>query len=531
MNLLDQPNKLQCYPLRNSVHITHIGHSSPIRSTFASPICQPTFPSTQLTTDHQIYSLNDPSLCLSSPLSSSSSSHSDRRLRFNSHFESGNLDSVYEIGLHIYHLILESDHNSKCNCQWFYFEVSNVHQKIVYTLILSGFHKSQKVYSNGSKVFWYSVKQSEETGISWSRGGRNYSFGMNSESIKGYSLQFQIEFPYDNDIIYISYGLPYTYTDLLSYIRSWKTIAPQILTVSTLCRSFLGKSVPLLTITRESSNPKQVIFLTARCHPGESNGSVVLHGFIDFLLSENSYTRDLLTNFVFRIVPMICVDGVMAGNYRICECGSDLNRMWSNPDEILNPTVWATKELLKEEPPQLYIDFHGHSRMNGTFAYGCPLESREKVFPKLISLLSDTFSFANCSFSIPPERKTASRCVVREELGVAESFCIETSFCGVNNGRFVQILYDEYLWKEVGRKICEAVYHLFTKQYSKLKIFAEKELIIETRKSTKEDGEKYKVGQMKQIIISKPTFNKQGFVISSKKQFGKSSLGLIRWRG
>jgi hypothetical protein len=45
---------------------------------------------------------------------------------------------------------------------------------------------------------------------------------------------------------------------------------------------------------------------------------------------------------------------------------------------------------MRARPPRVYVDFHGHSRMNGTFAYGCPpaddeMKGRERIFPKLIA--------------------------------------------------------------------------------------------------------------------------------------------------
>jgi hypothetical protein len=365
-------------------------------------------------------------------------------------------------------------------------------------------------------VFWYSERQAQHTGISWTRGGTNYSFGASN---RRYSLQFQIKFPYDSDTVYFSYGLPYTYSDLLRYIHQWSS--SPLFSVSTLCRSFGGRNCPLITISKGLNIGKSLIFLTARCHPGESNGSVILHGLIDFLLSGSPESQGLLSNFVVRIVPMVCIDGVIEGNYRICLCGSDLNRMWATPDEIQHPIVWATKALLKEQPPSLYIDFHGHSRMNGTFAYGCPHNGREKLFPKIISLLSDAFTLGNCAFSMPPARLTASRCVVREEMGVLESFCIESSFCGVSGGRLASILYDEYLWKELGAKIGEAAFHLLDGEPSRFRISAEKVLGLVPKKNNGEILEDEKSGKGIQAVISKPNL--------SKKQ--TSSLPAIRTVG
>jgi hypothetical protein len=430
------------------------------------------------------YSVNDPSFCIPAPLSAF-----DRRLRFDSRFESGNLDRAYQIGFDTYHLILEPDNNPNRSCQWFYFGISNIHKHTNYTFLVSGFHKPCGAHTNGAKGFWYSEKQAELGGVSWSRGGTNYAFGASVDSHHRWALEFQITFPSDNDTVYLSSALPYTFSDLLSYLRNWKMLSAELVTVTTLCRSFLGRSVPLLTIAQKNTNGKNVIFLTARCHPGESNGCVVLHRFIDYLLSNAPQARHLLARFVFRIVPMACVDEVIAGNFRVWECGSDLNRMWANRDETLHPTVWATKELSKEKTLKLYLDFHGHSRLNGTFAYGCPSEGREKIFPKHISLLSDMFSFTNCAFSIPPRGALRAGASYVKSSEWPRAFASKLPLCGVNTGRHVQVLYDEYMWKEVGAKIGEATHHFFTEQYSRLRAFAEKGLANSARKGMDEEGE------------------------------------------
>jgi hypothetical protein len=410
-------------------------------------------------------------------------SPSDRTLRFDSHFESGNLDLAYQTGVDSYHLILEHDSNKSGSCQWFYFQATNTRKDAKYTFVVSGFHKNRGVFYTGAKVFWYSHKQAAESNVSWSRGGTNYQYGwtLKTDTDRRCSLQFQMKFPFDADTVYLAYGVPYTYSDLLGYCRDWKRRQPDLVSLHTLCQSFGGRNCPLLDITRGDADRKEVIFLTARCHPGESNGSLLLHGFIDLLLGDSEIARYLLDQFVFRVVPMICIDGVIEGNYRVCLCGSDLNRMWMDPDRSRHPIVWAAKELMRARPPRVYVDFHGHSRMNGTFAYGCPpaaeeMKGRERLFPKLIALLSEAFAYGNCIFSMPEARLTASRCVANRELGVVESFTIESSFGGVAHGRLQSVLYDENLWKEIGAKICEAVYHLLTKGNSRLRNMAEREL-------------------------------------------------------
>jgi hypothetical protein len=185
--------------------------------------------------------------------------------------------------------------------------------------------------------------------------------------------------------------------------------------------------------------------------------------------------------------------------------------MWSLPDERRHPTVFAAKAVLRAAPPALYIDFHGHSRMNGTFAYGCPATAadangRERLFPKLIAMLSDAFTLGNCTFSMPLARLTASRCVARVEMGVAESFCIETSFCGVGGGRLASVLYDEYLWKDVGARIAEAAFHLLACGASRIRLLAERALGLVSRRVAADAGlsvEEERLARTSQALVAR----------------------------
>ena len=91
------------------------------------------------------------------------------------------------------------------------------------------------------------------------------------------------------------------------------------------------------------------VVLTARIHPGESNSSFVMKGILEFLTSEDNVEADLLRkNFVFKIVPMINVDGVIYGNYRTSLSGIDLNRTWKRPNPVLFPEVSAIKKVVEK---------------------------------------------------------------------------------------------------------------------------------------------------------------------------------------
>lgn len=87
----------------------------------------------------------------------------------------------------------------------------------------------------------------------------------------------------------------------------------------------------MLTITDFSSKtPKKTILINGRVHPGETHASWVLHGILHFLLSKQDVAKQLRKRAIFKIIPMLNVDGVIAGNYRTSFAGLDINRMFGD---------------------------------------------------------------------------------------------------------------------------------------------------------------------------------------------------------
>ena len=75
---------------------------------------------------------------------------------------------------------------------------------------------------------------------------------------------------------------------------------------------------------------------------------------------------------------MLNPDGVKYGNYRCNLLGYDLNRRWGNPNQFLDPTIYALKSLIRqfteEREVKLFCDMHGHSRKTHAFMFGCTYE-------------------------------------------------------------------------------------------------------------------------------------------------------------
>ena len=205
--------------------------------------------------------------------------------------------------------------------------------------------------------------------------------------------------------------------------------------------------------------------LTARIHPGESNSSYVMKGIIDFLTSDDSFEASILRkNFVFKIVPMINVDGVVYGNYRCSISGIDLNRVWKKPNPVLFPEVVAIRKMIEnfhlEHPVVLFTDLHGHSRARKAFMYGNnylhnPVATR--LFPFILSKLEpDIFSFVKSRFKISKSKEGTSRLSVWRMLKIPAVYTLETSLCGAAATSAMPHFSTENL-AFLGRKLCMAI--------------------------------------------------------------------------
>jgi len=90
-----------------------------------------------------------------------------------------------------------------------------------------------------------------------------------------------------------------------------------------------GLIIPTLTITNSSQAPKPYCLVTARLHPGETQGSWTVDGFLSLLCSPKGHF--LRQNYIFVVIPMVNVDGVVLGNFRTGIGGRDLNRVFDSP--------------------------------------------------------------------------------------------------------------------------------------------------------------------------------------------------------
>ncbi|GKT35058.1 Cytosolic carboxypeptidase 2, partial [Aduncisulcus paluster] len=367
--------------------------------------------------------------------------------------------------------------------------VNNIKKDQIYNFSIVNLTKKDSLYNKGMKPLTFSRKAHKNTGIGWHRCGTNVLYYQNevkrgtnpltgskgSSSSKHLStLSFNYKGEYDDDTVFFAHCFPYSYSDLQEFLQKIVSSPQSHLKIRKrpLCKTVGGNVCDLLTITDFSSSSlslsqRPCVFISARIHPGETNSSWMMHGLIEELLSDSPEAKKARKMFLFKIIPMLNPDGVIAGNYRCNLCGYDLNRNWSSKcDSDKHPTIYHLKQLmtnLAKEGRKLwcYIDLHGHSKAMDVFSYGCslapPHSLKEWVFPRLIESRNIAFNCKKCKFVIKKGKEGTGRVVAFKELGVMFSYTIEASFCGQTRGGGKGMHFTPQALKDIGRDICKTI--------------------------------------------------------------------------
>eukprot|EP00347_Sterkiella_histriomuscorum_P002278 403368770 len=329
-----------------------------------------------------------------------------------------------------------------------------------------------------------------------------------------YCLTFQVEFDYDDDVVYFAYSTPYPYSKIylemlqfeqqiienseqlpqlkedLKIVESSDYSEREIYTRDIkysrkfLCKTISGLPVPLISITSKANKgleykKRQAICITARVHPGETNSNFVFDGFLNFLITQDGI-QQLLQNYIFKLIPCLNPDGNVCGNYRSSLAGVDLNRQWILPNKELHPSVFHAKEMLnnlhKERQILMYCDLHCHSKKKNSFIYGCNTAAnggftswtKVRLLPRILARQTALFNIKDCRFRVDPSKLGTARVIVWKEFGVTNSFTLENSFYGYNYGKDT-ILFKPKDYREIGQSLAKSIiqYRFLLKQIEK----------------------------------------------------------------
>ena len=382
-----------------------------------------------------------------------------------------------------YELFLHNDTNTLGYTQWFFFRVSNVKKGKTINLNIMNFLRKTTKYSNGIKIWVYSRKNSEINKIGWHHTTeevkyyKNFLYKLNKgKKDYYYTLSFNYTFQFDNDEVFFANCIPFTYTDLnrdLNFYTKNENDKYIFFNRKKLCSTIIGNEVEYFSINNtfikypfSSTNieNKKGVVLFGRQHPSETVGSWTIKGAMDFLLGDSDEANYLRDNFVFKIVPMINVDGVICGNTRTSLSGCDLNRRWSNPNIILHPEIFYTKEMImnfsEKYKIECIVDFHGHFGAFNSFFYGNYKEDNlvmGKYFPFSCAKKSKVIQFEKSKFKMPKYKRGTGRINLFNELNVENVVTLETSYFGCNSGRYENKYFTSETLQEIGRDICYGI--------------------------------------------------------------------------
>ena len=434
----------------------------------------------------------------------------DNTLIFESRFESGNLLCAFRTeDENSYQLYLQNDTNTTGYIQWFFFRVSNTKKGRKVNFNIINMLRKTCLYNHGFKIMTYSTMAAVKENLGWNRDCYNsiyypnnlYVYNNNNVSKKRnlHSLSFDYEFKYDNDTVYFANCIPYFYSSLMKELNKYELDEDKypFFHRKTLAVTLGGNDLDMFTInsmydilkngitsiiTTKSNNysiiknnynkndsskvldERKAVIIIGRQHPGETVGSYVVKGCIDFLMGNSEEAKKLREIYVFKIVPMMNPDGVLVGNSRTSFAGCDLNRRWGKPNEIIHPEVYNTKEMILKLSNQrniaFIVDCHGHfGTFNSLFYCNYKDDKRDcKLFPYICSKLSKIINFQQCTFAMPKYKLSTERISLFNELFDEDNnniVALETSFFGINrSGEYARTYFNTNLLKEVGRDLC-----------------------------------------------------------------------------
>jgi hypothetical protein len=257
---------------------------------------------------------------------------------------------------------------------WFYFSMENVQGKTVEVelrnLAPNDFDSpGERRWPNTEPVYSYDNVNWERVPLSDVQcGDRN-------------TLNYRITIRPIQYKVWLAPIFPYTISmenDLFSAYTS------DYLDVTTLGSTPLGLDLQVATITDPSvaDEGKVKVYIIAQQHSGETVSSFVADGMIRFLLDGFDPVADeVRKNFIFKIIPVVNVEGVMHGISRYTPFRSgtqyDLNREWDEPILEMQPEVEMIFSDIQNWGPDAFLDLHGDSVVEYCYLYNDGLSDDE----------------------------------------------------------------------------------------------------------------------------------------------------------
>ena len=394
-------------------------------------------------------------------------------LKFDSHFECGNLSRAYALSDTEYDLYVSPDTNTYGHTQWFYFSVSRTRPNVPIKFNIVNLSKGNSLLAHGLRPVYRTLHSdwAKVPGqVHFYRNGYERCYWSKSVTVTDaeiteaktgsyFTLSFTHVFSKVNDTVYFAFSVPYPFSRLVGLVDSLRSEFA-VIRKEALCHTTLGLELPVVTLTAPkgqglSVKKRQAVVFSARVHPGETPSSFILEGLMKMMCEEKEGVRHLLGLYVFHFIPILNPDGVVLGNYRSCIEGVDLNRRWQSSEL---PVILALRRYIQtlgsERKIALFCDLHAHAKKNNAFIYGCNTASdggfttwtKVRLFPRVLARISPYFNYEACKFKVQKQKLGTGRVVIWKEFSVTNSFTLETSFHAYRKGHdMVEFQEQDYL--------------------------------------------------------------------------------------
>ena len=223
-------------------------------------------------------------------------------ITFDSAFEGGSLDRAVKMGENWYHLKLRQD-------TWYYFSCrirGCKGRNIIFEITCDNncnplYRNGKGRWDRGSGSYLHRPVISYD-GKTWERAACTERDTIMGEGTYRFSHTFA------EDEAYISYAEPYLYSDLDSWLHTIED-GPRV-EIGTIGNSRNGIPQPLVTITANKES-RNLVLLICREDADEFVANFSLEGIVRGLLQNRQ--EHILNQCTFKIVPMVNVEGALAG--------------------------------------------------------------------------------------------------------------------------------------------------------------------------------------------------------------------------
>ena len=411
-------------------------------------------------------------------------------ITFTSEFNSGNMKQCTKIKENQFSILIASDCEGKYILNkisifkiWFYFGVISEKERNI-KISIDNLNNFYKMFKNGYKICYnildenetpasYQNKYKENEEANWKRLDTDYELNLDIQS-NLLSIKFNFDLPKKRYVLF-SFCFPWSYDKNESFLKHIKEkiknkniyYHDEILTLSKEKRN-----IHLLTITskkniiynKKESNinglfpdknrcnlilhDKHIIFITARVHPGETPGTLMFNGILKLLIdNDNQMSKILLDNFIFKLIPIINVDGVSNGYFRLNNEGYNLNRCYLGPSPKITPENYAITKLFyfysSNYKVRYYFDLHADMNVRGVYTFGNALKVFEEhvenvLFSFIFKINCPHVDFSHCIFTQKSMgskakndvagKEATSRVQFYQKTGLIHTYTVESTY-------------------------------------------------------------------------------------------------------